>query len=124
MLDTTPELPVISYQKKQTKLNWTMDAWKSLNTKVYSLYTNVSKLKYQSAYVMNKTTVSDNTKASVTASNSAVKGTQKLKISQIAQSAYLTGGKIEGNIVNQVGNRTDTHAHVGLKLVTCDRGTS
>lgn len=89
-----------SYQKKQTKLNWTMDAWKSLNTKVYSLYTNVSKLKYQSAYVMNKTTVSDNTKASVTASNSAVKGTQKLKISQIAQSAYLTGGKMKTKASN------------------------
>lgn len=84
-----------SYKKKQTKLEWNMDAWKSLNTKVYSLYTNVSKLKYQSAYVMNKTTVSDNTKASVTASNSAVKGTQTLKIAQIAQSGYLTGSKMK-----------------------------
>lgn len=84
-----------SYEKKQTKLNWTMDAWKGLNSKVYSLYTNVSKLKYQSAYAMNKTTVSDNTKATVTASNSAVKGTQTLKIDQIAQSGYLTGGKMK-----------------------------
>ena len=24
------------YQKAQTKLEWTQDAWKSLNTKVYS----------------------------------------------------------------------------------------
>lgn len=84
-----------SSQKKQTKLEWTMDAWKGLNTKVYSLYTNVSKLKYQSAYNLNKTTVSDNTKASVTAGNNAVKGTQTLKIKQIAQSGYMTGGKLK-----------------------------
>ena len=30
------------YQKAQTKLEWTQDAWKSLNTKVYSLYSNIS----------------------------------------------------------------------------------
>ena len=32
------------YQKAQTKLEWTQDAWKSLNTKVYSLYSNISNL--------------------------------------------------------------------------------
>jgi flagellar hook-associated protein 2 len=30
------------YVKAQTKLSWTQDSWKSLNTKVYSLYTNVA----------------------------------------------------------------------------------
>ena len=36
------------YQKAQTKLEWTQDAWKSLNTKVYSLYSNISNLDFYS----------------------------------------------------------------------------
>lgn len=82
------------YEKEQTKLSWKQEAWKSLNSKVYSLYTNVSKLKYSSAYAAKKVSVSDTTKASVTASGNAVNGTQKLNVLQTAQSAYLTGGKI------------------------------
>jgi flagellar hook-associated protein 2 len=38
--------------------------------------------------------VSDATKASVTASGSAVNGTQTLEVKSIAQSGYMTGGKI------------------------------
>ena len=82
------------YEKEQTKLSWKQEAWKSLNSKVYSLYTNTSKLKYSSAYAAKKVSVSDTTKASVTASGNAVNGTQKLNVLQTAQSAYLTGGKI------------------------------
>ena len=82
------------YEKEQTKLSWKQEAWKSLNSKVYSLYTNVSKLKYSSAYAAKKVSVSDTTKASVTASGNAVNATQKLNVLQTAQSAYLTGGKI------------------------------
>ena len=82
------------YEKEQTKLSWKQEAWKSLNSKVYSLYTNVSKLKYSSAYAAKTVSVSDTTKASVTASGNAVNGTQKLNVLQTAQSAYLTGGKI------------------------------
>lgn len=82
------------YEKAQTKLSWKQEAWKSLNSKVYSFYTNTSKLKYSSAYAAKKVSVSDTTKASVTASGNAVNGTQKLNVLQTAQSAYLTGGKI------------------------------
>lgn len=82
------------YTKAQTKLSWTQDAWKSLNTKVYSLYTNVSNLRFSSAYSTKKATVSDATKASVTASSDAVNGTHKLSINSIAQSGYMTGGKV------------------------------
>ena len=82
------------YEKEQTKLSWKQEAWKSLNSKVYSFYTNTSKLKYSSAYAAKKVSVSDTTKASVTASGNAVNGTQKLNVLQTAQSAYLTGGKI------------------------------
>ena len=82
------------YTKEQTKLGWKQEAWKNLNTKVYSLYNSVGKLRYSSAYSMKKTTVSDTTKATVTASGEAVNGTQKLHVLSTAQSGYLTGGKL------------------------------
>lgn len=82
------------HTKAQTKLSWTQEAWKSLNTKVYSLYTNVSNLRFSGAYSTKKVNVSDATKAKVTASGEAVVGSQKLKVSQTAQSAYMTGGKV------------------------------
>ena len=82
------------YTKEQTKLGWKQEAWKNLNTKVYSLYNSVGKLRYSSAYSMKKTTVSDTTKATVTARGEAVNGTQKLHVLSTAQSGYLTGGKL------------------------------
>lgn len=86
------------YEKAQTKLSWKQEAWKSLNSKVYSLYTNVSKMKYSSAYAAKKVSSSDTTKAAVTASGAAVNGTQKMNVLRTAQSAYLTGGKISSTL--------------------------
>ena len=80
------------YEKQQTKLEWKQDAWKGLNTKIYGLYTNISNLRFESAYNLKKTTLSDNTKASVTAASGAVTGTQKLNVLQTAQASYITGG--------------------------------
>lgn len=86
-----------SYEKKQTKLTWSQEAWKGLNKKVYSLYTNISNLRLSSSYNLKKTTSSDATKATVTASNTAVNGSQKLNILQVAQAGYLTGGKLSSS---------------------------
>lgn len=86
------------YEKAKTKLEWKQDAWKDLNAKIYGLYTNVSNLRYSSAYNMRRTSVSDATKASVTASDTAVTGTQKLNIIKNAQAAYITGAKLTGDI--------------------------
>ena len=38
------------YKKAQTKLSWKQDAWKSLNTKIYSLYSSVGNMKLSTAY--------------------------------------------------------------------------
>lgn len=82
------------YEKQQTKLEWKQDSWKSLNTKIYSLYTNVSNMRMSGSYNLRKVTVSDNTKATVTASSDAVTGTQMLNILRTAQAGYITGGKL------------------------------
>ena len=85
------------YKKAQTKLSWKQDAWKSLNTKVYSLYTSLDSMRFTKSYNLKSTSVSDATKAKVTASGDAPNGTQKLNILKIAQAGYLTGGKLAGS---------------------------
>lgn len=85
------------YEKAQTKLGWTQEAWKSLNTKVYSLYSSVSNLRFSTAYSLKKTSVSDSTKASVKAGSSAPNGTQTLKITNTAKAGYLTGEEINAS---------------------------
>ena len=85
------------YEKAQTKLGWTQEAWKFLNKKVYSLYSNVSNLRFSTAYSLKKTSVSDSTKASVKAGSSAPNGTQTLKITNTAKAGYLTGEEINAS---------------------------
>lgn len=81
-------------KQSQTKLTYKQDAWKALNTKVYSLYSKVGNLRFSNSYNLKKTTVSDATKATVSASSGAVIGTQTLKIKQLAKAGYLTGGQL------------------------------
>ena len=86
------------YEKSQQKLSWTQDAWKSVNTSVHDLYTKASSLRFSSAYTMKKTNVSDSTKASVKAGASTPNGTQTLKVTDLAQAGYLTGGQLSGSV--------------------------
>jgi len=82
------------YEKQKTTLEWKQDAWKNLNTKIYGFYTNVSSMRYSSAYSLKKATVSDASKATVTANTDSVTGTQTLNILKTAQASYMTGSYI------------------------------
>ncbi len=82
-------------EKAQTKLEWKQEAWQDLNTKLLSFFTKqLDNLKYASAYKKKKTTVSDETIASVTANADAVDGTQTLAVKRLAKTGYLTGGRL------------------------------
>lgn len=83
------------YEKAQTKLSWKQDAWKELNTKIYSLYTSVGNLRFTSAYNMKTATVSDSTKVSVTAGSSAVNGSYSIQVTSLAKTGYLTGAELK-----------------------------
>lgn len=86
------------YEKEQTKVGWKQEIWKGLNSKVYGLYTKLSNMRYSGAYAVKTVNSSDTTKATVSASGNAVNGTHKLNVLRTAQSAYLTGGKVEAGI--------------------------
>ena len=91
-----------TYTKKQTKLEWTMDAWKDVNTKVYGFYTkSLSNMRYSTNYNLRTTGISKPSVAQVSASAGAVTSTQSLAVKQLAASAYFTGGEIK----TQTGDR-------------------
>ena len=91
--------------KAQTKLSWKQEKWKTMNTSIYGFYSGkLSAARFSNAYNLKKSTVSNSSVATVTASSSAVSGTQKLVVKQLATSGYLTGGKVE--------NRSDTSAKI------------
>ena len=85
--------------KAQTKLQWKQDAWKELNTKVYSFYSkSLSNMRLESDYLKKTTKVSNSTAASVITGATAVNGVQTLKINKLAKSGYLTGAELGENV--------------------------
>lgn len=80
---------------KKTKLEWTQEKWKDLNTKIYSLYTGtLSKMRLQSSYGTKKVTCSNSDKVQVKGNSTAPLGEQSLTISKVAKSGYMTGAQI------------------------------
>lgn len=82
--------------KAKTKLEWTQTKWADLNTKLTGLYNNfVTKMQLSTAYKTKKTTISDTSKASVSAKTNAVNGSYTMEVKNIATAQYLTGAKID-----------------------------
>lgn len=82
-------------KKAQTKLEWKTTAWKDLNTKLKNLQSKyINNMRFTSAYMKKTTSVSDSTAASVITGENAMNGVQNLKITQLAKTAYMTGGKL------------------------------
>ncbi len=82
-------------EKEKTRLEWKQEKWKELNTKIYNLYSKtISNMQYTAAYQAKSTTVSDSTKASVVAGDSAPVGTHIMSISRLAKAGQMTGAKL------------------------------
>jgi flagellar hook-associated protein 2 len=107
-----------NYEKAQTKIEWKMDAWESLNTKVNSFYKSTGNLRTASGWNMYKTTSSDSTKATVSVSGTPATGTQKLHVLSTAQSTYLTGGKISKKDSTDAVTSSTTLADLGITSST------
>lgn len=81
--------------KAQTKLSWKQESWKTMNSSIYNFYSkSLSSMRLSSSYNKKSANVSNSSVAKVTASTSAVNGTQTLQVKNLAASGYLTGGKI------------------------------
>ena len=89
--------------KAKTKLEWTQTKWADLNTKLTGLYNNfVTKMQLSTAYKTKKTTISDTSKASVSAKTNAVNGSYTMDLKNIATAQYLTGAKIDASATDKL----------------------
>ena len=102
--------------KAQTKLSWKQDAWKALNTKIYSFYQKLDDLRLQSSYMKKKTVVSNANAIQV--SGTTGDGTHSVKVKQLSKKAALTSGNLSKNGVNYTGNAT-----LGQLGMTQDKGS-
>ena len=101
--------------KQRKTLEYKQEAWKDLNSKIYGFYTgSLSNMQLTSHYSLKNITSSNEKKATVSASTSAVNGTQELKIKQLAKTAYLTGAKIETSSGGDVKESTKL-SELGIK---------
>ena len=115
---------VASLQKEQTKLSWKTDAWKSMNSKVYSFYTStLSDLRFSSSYSTRKTTVSDSNVATVKTGSGASNTTQTMRVDQMAKAGYLTGGKLGGGVTADTKlSELDSNIGAGQIKLTIGKG--
>ena len=89
---------VTTAKKAQMKIDYKINAWKSLNTKLKNLQSKyISNMRFSDAYTKKTTKVSNSDIVSVLTGDSAVLGTQSLKVTQTAKTGILTGGKLSEN---------------------------
>lgn len=97
-------------ENKKTKLEWTQDKWKDLNTKLYALYTDkVSNMRLVSSYNTKKVSVSDSSVVGVSAKSNAVNGSYSLQINNIATANSVTSAMLklaDGEEGSKVTSRT------------------
>ena len=100
--------------KAQTKLSWKQEKWKTMNTSIYGFYSGkLSSARFSTSYNLKTSTVSNDKYAKVSASSSAVSGTQRLKVKQLASTGYLTGGQIKAADGSKVTGDTKISDIVG-----------
>ena len=102
--------------KAQTKLSWKQEKWKTMNTSIYGFYSGkLSSARFSTSYNLKTSTVSNDKYAKVSASSSAVSGTQRLKVNHLAATGYLTGGKITASDKSKVTGSTKLSDIIGTK---------
>ncbi len=83
-------------KKAQTKHKWKQEAWKELNSQVLKLYNGaLGNMRFESSYMKKTTKVSNPNVASVITGEGAMNSVQSLQITNLAKSAYMTGGELE-----------------------------
>lgn len=110
---------VTNLKNDQKKLEWKQTLWQDLNKRIYKLYTGtLSNMRLTGSYAKKKTSISDPTKATITASEGAVNGTQTLEVRQIAKAGYLTGATVSMKRKGEVPIYSDEKVNDSLDGVT------
>ncbi len=117
-LVSAKKVSVNSIKKSQIKLSWKVDAWKSMNSKIYNLYTGtIDKMRWDTAYMKKKSVLSDTSLMDVTAGANAPDGTQTVSVESLAKAGYLTGGKLTTTTGGDVTADTKVSDVIGSNMI-------
>ena len=107
-LMSAQKLKKTNLEGKKEKLSWKQDAWKEMNTKLYSFYTSsLSKMRTKGNYQARKATASDPSKVNVSATT-ATAGSYTLSVEKLASAEYVTGASLKGKGYDGSTLLTDT----------------
>ncbi len=82
--------------KAQKSLKFKQDAWKDLNKKIVNLYNkSLTNMRFQSSYIKKITKVSNSNVVSVITGEKAMNSVQSLKVTELAKTGFLTGGRLK-----------------------------
>ena len=94
-LTSTYQTNVDDLKGQQKKLSWTQDKWKSLNNDITAFYNGtLADMRFSTAYNKKITTASNTSAVTVVTGDAAMNVSQKLSVTQLAATAYMTGGKL------------------------------
>ncbi|HHT96825.1 MAG TPA: flagellar filament capping protein FliD [Clostridiales bacterium] len=89
-MTATQRYKIESIQKNQSLLKLRNDAWKDMNKKMYDFHTKFThKLSQKSTFTASKSTSSDESVVTINNSDSAPKGTHKIKVDQLAETISI-----------------------------------
>lgn len=118
---------VTKVENKMTKNEWKVEKWKSLNAKIYSLYTgSLAKMKTQGNYLTKKTTSSNDKVVTVKAGANAPLGTHYITVDSVASSQYVSGGRFTSDQkLTSRSKLVDAGVAAGTKItLTCGDKTT
>ena len=104
-------------ENKITTNEWKLEKWKDLNTKIYSLYTGtLYKMKTQGNYLSKRTSSSNESIVTATASSKAALGTHTVKVVSTASAQYVTGKTLEKEGLTEKSKLSEAGVAVGTVI--------
>lgn len=103
-----------SLEKAQKKHEWTQDAWKSLNSKIYNFYSKtLSNSRLKSDY-LKKATTSSSSAVTVVTGAKAPNCVQEMKVISLSKAGYHTGAQLTTAGENGVSKKAEYTASTKL----------
>lgn len=120
------QLKIDNVDKKKQSVQYKIDAWNNLNSRIYSFYSKkLSKNRFESSFNLNNTKSSSDA-LTINSSNS-FEGSHSVKILSTAKTGYVTGKKLENvsqySKVNSLGIDNGTYKFNNKEIIIDDTTT-
>ncbi len=87
--------------KQKTLVEWKKDAWKAMNSKLYSFYkTELFNFKSASTYNKKSLTSSNTSAVAINSSPNGIKGSHDIEVTAVAKGSFLTGASLGSTVTS------------------------